>query len=169
MKLEITWDFVSQILAASPKDSPVVEQLAAQLVASIDHSAMATYLFTRETAVSLLAERLQNDAAGTIKALEDLSTRVEETAKPAAPEARSRKLRSKDKRPRVSAKKAADLREKVCAFLKSNGWSSRRELSAAVGLKTDAIFRHVVGELQEDGQVGCKGENELAVYGLRKK
>ena len=53
------------------------------------------------------------------------------------------------------------------AFLKANGWSSRRELSAAVKLDTQAKYRRIMGELQEEGVVVVKGEKALAVYGLK--
>ena len=72
MQLNITGDFVKQVLEASPKNSDLPAQIAGQLLASIEPNAMAAYLLTKEAAVSLLAERLQTDATGTIKALQGL-------------------------------------------------------------------------------------------------
>ena len=182
MQLNITGDFVKQLLEASPKNSDLPVQLAGQLLASIDQNAMAAYLLTKEAAVSLLAERLQTDAAGTIKALQGLPGREDEApkpvrrgrkktataAKPQAPKGKAKgKGKGKGKRQRLTAAQAEDLKGQVRAFLKANGWSSRRELSAAVKLDTQAKYRRIMGELQEEGVVVAKGEKALAVYGLK--
>ena len=178
MQLTITGDFVKQLLEASPKNSDLPAQLAGQLLASIDQSAMAAYLLTKEAAVSLLAERLQTDAAGTIKALQGLPSREDEAPKPARrgrkkaatavkPRASKPRAKGKGKRQRLSAEQAEDLKGQVRAFLKANGWSSRRELSAAVKLDTPAKYRRIMGELQEEGVVVVKGEKALAVYGVK--
>ena len=189
MQLNITGDFITQVIEASPDSSDLPAQIAGQLLSSIDQTAMAAYLLTREAAVSLLVERLKSDPMATVQALQGLPAREAETPKPprrgrktaaASATPRPRKTRTKtrtkakakakakkDKRQRLTAEQVADLKGQVRAFLKANGWSSRRELSAAVKLDTQSIYRRIMGELQKEGVVASKGEKALAVYGLK--
>ena len=184
MQLNITGEFVKSVLEASPKNSDLLAQIADQLLASVDQGAMAAYLLTREAAVSLLAERLAGDPVGTVNALQGLPGREESAPKPArrgrekaatAAKPRGRrpgakgkgKGKGKGKRQRLTSEQAADLKQQVRAFLKSNGWSTRRELTAAVELSTQAIYRRIMGELQEEGIVVAQGQKATAVYGLK--
>ena len=185
MQLNLTPDFVKQVLESSPKSSDLGNQLAAQLLASIDQQAMATYLLTKETAVSLLAQRLQSDPVGTIKVLQDLPERLDAPEEPArrgrkkkaapgapkkaktAAKPQGRKAKAKGKRQRLTEEQAADLKKQVCTFLKENGWSTRKELTSAVDLSTQSIYRRIMDELQEEGVVIAKGTKATAVYGVK--
>ena len=180
MQVNITGDFVKKILEASPKNSDLPAQLAGQLLASIEPTSMAAFLLTKEAAVSLLAERLQSDPTGTVKALQDLPGREDEAEKPARrtttkaataakPQGRKPKAKGKGKgkRQRLSPEQAADLKCQVRAFLKANGWSTRKELTGAVALSTQSIYRRIMGELQAEGVIVAQGTKARAVYGLK--
>ena len=178
MQLNITGDFIQKVLETSPKDSDLPTQLAGQLLASIDQTAMAAYLLTKEAAVTLLAERLKCDPVGTVEALQELPAREEDAPEPARrgrkqaatvakPRERKPRAKANGKRQRLTAEQAADLKDQVRVFLKANGWSTRKELTAAVALNTQAIYRRIMGELQKEGTVVAQGTKATAVYGVK--
>ena len=176
MELTVTGSFVKQILEATPANAKLKDTLASQLISAVDPHAMAAYLLTKDAAVSLLSERLKKEPVKTMTALQDLPKRANGKPEPAkksrkkveaktAPKPR-RKAKSNGKRRRLSGEEVSDLKEQVRSFLKTNGWSTRKELTSAVDLNTQAIYRRILSELQEEGAVIAQGEKSKAVYGL---
>jgi hypothetical protein len=168
MELTITGDLAKQILSASKKDSRLAEQLASQFLTSIDPHAMAAFLLTREVAVSLLADRLRRNPVATIKSLQKLPGRGRRPVGRKKAAAAGTPTRGRKRRRRLTAADVEALKGQVRSFLSKNGWSTRKQLNQAVDLGTQAIYRRIMLELQQAGEVVSKGEKSKAVYGLKK-
>jgi hypothetical protein len=163
MELTITGEFVKQVLAASKKDTRLANTLARRYLATIDGGAMASYLLTQDVAVALLADRLRKDPVGTVRALQRMPAAGGRAARGrVAPGARA----GKAKRRRLNKAQSQELKRQVKAFLAKHPWATRRQLTRVVPLTTQAVYRRIMQELQDAGEVVCKGKKSKAVYAL---
>lgn len=163
MELTITGEFVKQVLAASKKDTRLANTLARRYLATIDPSAMASYLLTQDVAVALLADRLRKDPVSTIRALQKMPAAGARPARGrAAPGARP----GKPKRRRLTAAQSEELKSQVKAFLAKHPWATRKQLTRVVPLTTQAVYRRIMHELQAAGEIVCKGKKSKAIYAL---
>lgn len=165
MELTITGDLAKQILTASKKDGRLAEALARQYLSAIDPGAMAAFLLTHDVAMALLAERLRKDPVSTIRALQGLPGR-----RGRAPVSGTRRKAGRAggrRRKRLTAGEVAQLKAQVKTFLARMGWATRKQLTGAVALETQAIYRRIMGELQQAGDVVSRGEKSKAEYALK--
>jgi len=58
------------------------------------------------------------------------------------------------------------LKQQVVGFLAKHPWATRKQLTAAVPLKTQAVYRRIMHELQAAGKIVGKGQKSKAVYAL---
>jgi len=165
MELTITGDLAKQILTASKKDSRLAEALARQYLGAIDPGAMAAFLLTHDVAMALLAERLKQDPVSTIRALQGLPERRGRVPRPTARRGTGRT--GGRRRRRLTASEVEQLKAQVKTFLARRGWATRKQLTGAVKLETQAIYRRIMGELQQAGEVVSRGEKSKAEYALK--
>ena len=67
----------------------------------------------------------------------------------------------------MSPDAAQQLKNEVTSFLAKNRWATRKQLTDAVALDTQAIYRRIMTELQQEGLIMSKGEKSKAVYSLK--
>ena len=67
----------------------------------------------------------------------------------------------------MSPDAAQQLKNEVTSFLAKNRWATRNQLTDAVALDTQAIYRRIMTELQQEGLIMSKGEKSKAVYSLK--
>jgi len=66
----------------------------------------------------------------------------------------------------LNAAQSDALKQQVVAFLAKHPWATRKQLTAAVPLKTQAVYRRIMHELQAAGKIVGKGQKSKAVYAL---
>jgi len=172
MELTVTGDLAKQILTASKKDSKLAEALARQYLTSVEPQAMAAFLLTQEVATSLLAARLRKNPIATIQSLQRLPARTARTTRPkkAGPRRATRKavVRPRQgRRRRLSTAEVEQLKSQVKSFLVGQRWATRKQLTESIALDTQAIYRRIMTELQQEGVIVSKGEKSKAVYALK--
>jgi hypothetical protein len=158
------------------KDEKLAKALARQFLSTIEPSAMAGFLLEEEVAVALLAARFQKDPERTIQELQALqgvapaqgATRRgrppgRPTKRAAAAVGRKRGAR----RRRLKAAQVEQLKAQVRAYLAKHRWATRKELTAAIDLPTQAIYRRIMTELHKAGDIISKGEKAKRVYALK--
>ena len=166
MELTITGDLAKQILTASKKDGRLAEALARQYLGAIDPGAMAAFLLTHDVAMALLAERLKKDPVSTIRALQGLPERHGRAPRSATRRKAGRTTGGR-RRKRLTSGEVEQLKAQVKTFLARRGWATRKQLTGAVALETQAIYRRIMGELQQAGDVVSRGEKSKAEYALK--
>ena len=170
MDVPITGDFVRQILAT--KNARLARALAGQFLAAIEPSALAGFLLTRDVALGLLADRLRRDPGGTIRVLIKLPGRrgslraLRGASSPALPRP-GRGAPGRKRRKRMTQAEVADLKGQVKAFLAKHRWATRRQLTQVVDLPTQAIYRRIMEELQNEGHVISRGIKANVTYALK--
>jgi hypothetical protein len=164
MELSLTGDLLAQILSVSKKDTKLPTTLARKYLEVVDPLAIARYLLTKDVAVDLLAQKLRKDPAGTIRALQRMPSTG--GARPRRPSAKRAAPARAGKRRRLNTAQSEALKKQVVAFLAKHPWATRKQLTAAVPLKTQAVYRRIMHELQDAGKIVGKGQKSKAVYAL---
>lgn len=180
MQLTLTGSLAKQLADRTKGDRQLAMTLAAELLAQRDPMSVARYLLDRNTALALIADRLQNAPQQTLRELGDLPartpghTRQKRTrgaAKPAAKPARAagagHRAAKAGGRLRLSSAQIEALKVAVRGFLARHGWATRKQISEAARLPTPSIYNRVMNELQGTGEVKARGEKAKRVYGLK--
>ena len=132
---------------------------------------MAAYLLIFGVASTLLAERLRKSFTAIIGALQQLLARAVTMRKAAEDRSTTKhsaaKVHRGKRRSRMSPDAAQQLKNEVTSFLAKNRWATRKQLTDAVALDTQAIYRRIMTELQQEGLIMSKGEKSKAVYSLK--
>lgn len=156
------------------KDEKLAKALARQFLSTIEPSAMAGFLLEEEVAVALLAARFQKDPERTIQELQALQGAAPaQGAKrrgrpPGRPTKRAAVGRKRGaRRRRLKAAQVEQLKDQVRAYLAKHRWATRKELTAAIDLPTQAIYRRIMTELHKAGDIISKGEKAKRVYALK--
>lgn len=154
------------------RDDKLARALARQFLSTVDAALMAEYLLEEEVAVALLAARFRKNPEQTIQdlqAMQGAGAPVRRRAKgKGAPAVRPVVGKKRGaKRYRLNAAKVAELKAQVRAHLAKQRWATRKELTAVVDLPTQAIYRRIMTELQEAGDIISKGEKAKRVYALK--
>ena len=71
------------------------------------------------------------------------------------------------RRRRFSPEEVNQAKDKIRTYLGSHQWATRKELSTAGEIPTQAIYRRIITELRTSGELISKGQKSKAVYGLK--
>lgn len=160
------------------KDDKLAKALARQFLSTIEPSAMAEFLLEEEVAVALLAARFQKSPEQTIQELQMLQgiapakpvkRRGRPPGRPAKRAAAAVGRKRGAKRRRLKATQVEQLKGQVRAYLAKHRWATRKELTSAINLPTQAIYRRIMTELHDAGDIISKGEKAKRVYALKGK
>ena len=169
MELKITADFAKQLISRSKKDAKLAGEVARQFLNSIEPGAMARFLLDPHAAETLLAQRLMQSPERTLQDLQALQGQrpTQAAGRPrGGSQVRTSAAKPKGKRPRLSAEQTASLKRQIKTFLARQRWSTRKELTRVVELPTQAIYRRIMQELQDAGEIVSKGEKSKTKYAL---
>ena len=56
----------------------------------------------------------------------------------------------------------------MLGYLAFHGWSTRKQITAGVGIPSPSIYARVMAELLDSGKVIAKGEKAKRVHGLKR-
>jgi hypothetical protein len=179
MQFTLTDSLLNQLIKLKTFDKSLSTALAADLLDLKEPLSMAQFLLTREVALELLAGKLMEAPARTLRTLEAMpdrtagpprrrpgkqSRRAKRTKAPRSRVTRAKAKQSSNKRIRLTPGQTEKLKERIQAFLRANPGSSRKEILRAAKIPTEAVYNRVMGELREAGVVTVKGERRFARY-----
>jgi hypothetical protein len=160
MELMIKGEFANHLIAQAKKDRALALAMAREYVATLDPVALQTYLLSRNVALELLTDRLQKRPEQTFGELSKL-------AASRAPKRGAGRRPTPRKRQRLTAARIEQLKAQVCKFLAAHPWSNRKQIAAAGGIPTPAIYIRIMGELRQAKRVVARGKKAKTVYAMK--
>ena len=196
MNLTIEGDLANRLFVLLKKDRTLARSFAHQWANKISPNDLHSYLLTQDAATDLLVLLLQKAPEKTLADLHALAEGKAKKAAPPEKKAsprkkrgpgRPRKVKAKPARKaatkparkaaakaktgariRLTAEQAQAAKDKITKYLRKNAWATRKELTAAADLPTQAAYMRVVRELLDADKITAKGERSKRVYGLRR-
>jgi hypothetical protein len=164
MELTIKGEFAKHFVAQAKKDQSLADALAREYVATVDRLALRKYLLTRDVALGLLADRLRKRPEQTFGELSKLAS----GGPPAQRSTGHRPVAArKRKRQRLSTARVGQIKDQVRKFLAAHPWSNRKQIAAAGGIPTPAIYNRIMGELRQARLVVARGQKAKTVYAVK--
>lgn len=189
MELTLTGPLANRLYDLAKDDPDLARALAQQFIDQVEPSALYGYLLDHETIISLLTTMLQQNPEQTLTDLQLLAAGKKATAPSAAkihapaaapartkakPQARKTKAKAKPAAKKAKAQSGGRrrftkddveaIKDKLSAFLQTEGWVTRRQLESVVEIPTQALYRRVIGEMREEGRIVSKGQKAKTVY-----
>ena len=195
MDLAIKGDFAKKLFVLCKKDKALARSLAKQWVERIEPNVLFPYLLDQETTLYLLTRMLKKDPRKTVDELQSLAegnaskaikkgtrrkkaTPRKKAVRPGRqkkgpskgmPRAKAKATPAAKMRRRLTADEVMVAKDKVKSYLRTHTWATRNELIEAANLTTPSIYRRIINELKDSGDIISKGEKSKTVYGLNVK
>lgn len=172
MNLTIKGELAKKLYTLAKKDPALARALATQWLDRIDATRMYEYLLDQKMVVELLTQRLQKAPEKTLAELMELAAgkpvkrsrgdkKVPRAARVKQPKA------AKPQRQRFTAAQVTAAKNAIKAHLAKSPGATRKQLGAVAKIPTQAIYRRIISELKDSGEVVSSGEKSKTVYALK--